>query len=250
MSIDDRWAIRSLEEKLDASIWDRADSRSVISLVPEGVALKFEKAKELLPDLFSLDEQDLWKRLYGMERTPNATDNRLRLKFWMEYEYAASIDGAYINMARVAAGICTKDHLHNSYLKDAARVAWLLCLPVSYGVKVEEALEFGLDQLRDLLAKPHSHKDDLGREFTDTKLGSLKLGIVNMLDARAKGAVVQKAMTVHAWADGAQARKISNAVMPDTMEALEKRLEDLRKREKQFGPELMPRTMIDEPMDE
>ena len=59
-------------------------------------------------------------------------------------------------MMRVIAGICTYEYFHRRYMKTPSKVAWLLCPPTGYVVKTNEALEFGLEQLQDILDQPMS----------------------------------------------------------------------------------------------
>jgi hypothetical protein len=85
-------------------------------------------------------------------------------------------------------------------------MAWLLTVPTGYIIKAEESLEFGLEQLRDILEVPH-----MRGMVVDTKLGELKLKIVAMLDTRVKGAPITKTMNLHANVSTEAVQKIATA---------------------------------------
>jgi hypothetical protein len=215
--------------------WDRNNPRSLVNLVPPLAAKKLEAARldpyvaEIL-DIY--DESQMVKELRDIGYGPTATDNRLRLKFWVEYDYAQSNNLKQLDVKRIVAGICSQAFFYTRYLDQPRKVAWLLCPPSGYMAKSEEALTYGLGQLRELLEMPHidPHTGKL-----DTKLGELKLKIVALLDQRVKGAVVQKSMNLHA-VTGAQAYKsLTGAMEKPSMDDLESRLKRLDQEVKLMG---------------
>jgi hypothetical protein len=181
------------------------------------------------PELFDKTEQELHAHLRELGKTPNPTDNRLRMGFWREYELAQSKGYAQINVEAAVAGICTRQLFYERYLKIPEKLAWLMCPTTGYMVKAEEALEFGIDQMRDLLDRDHI----IGGKV-DTKLAELKLKIVLALEARVKGAVVQKQMNLHAHLAGKEAAvAIGAAGQGATMEDLQKQLKELERKTRQ-----------------
>lgn len=213
-------------------LWDRANPRSVINLVPQAVQASMQKALAEKPELFTLDEQDLYRTLRKNGCTPTATDNRIRMRFWMEYDYAQLNYQGKIDMSRVLSAVCSDDYFYNKYLHSLTRVAWLFCPPTAYMVKCEEALEFGIEQLRDILEQPHTYYDAGGNLKIDTALGGLKAKIVATLDNRVKGAVVQKTMNVHLGTDN---KDLIRSMAGTTMEDLQKKLTRLKTKEKQLS---------------
>ncbi len=182
------------EQPQPPGIWDFADPRSVVQVVTPAIAQAFEAAKKLEPLLFLMDERDLYRKLKKEDKLPSATDNRLRLKFWIEYDRCLQDGGKFI-IGNVYANTISTEYFYNKYLKRPDKIAWLLCIPTGYKTKAEEALEFGLEQLRDVLELPHSFKRIIkGREveYIDSKLAMVKLSIVKMLDDRLKGGVIQR----------------------------------------------------------
>jgi hypothetical protein len=210
-------------------MWDQENPRSVINLLPEKVRERVQRALWEQEALFDRDEKDLLKALRELAAPPSPTDNRIRLKFWMEYDYCQSFHAKWIDIGRVVAGICSHEFFYNKYLENPLKVAWLMCPPTPYMVKANEALEFGLEQLRDILAEPHK----LPNGTVDTKLGKLKVNIVEILDARVKGAVVQKTVTAHI-SGGAAAAAVAQSTPAPTMEDLQRQLNALKKREKEL----------------
>lgn len=213
------------EKVADLVIWDARNPRALINIVPDSIKEAMDKHLFEHEELFNHDEHTLARKLRSLEETVTATDNRIRLRFWMEYDYAQTYHCNNIDISRVVAGICSREFFYKRYLKSPYKVAWLLTPPTTYIVKANEALEYGLEQLRELLeADPKN-----GGNKIDTKLGELKLKIVAMLEARVKGAVVQKSMSVHAvTADMKTAQAVAQVMTGPTMEELESRLKRLR----------------------
>jgi hypothetical protein len=195
---------------------------AVINLVPDKVRECIQTALSSHAPLFQCDERALWQKLKLDDKQPTPLDNRLRLKFWTEYDRVCGQGHKHMNMANVVSNMCTREYFYSGYLTNPAKIAWLLCPPTAYLVKAEEALEFGLEQLRDILDSPHVTN---GR--VDTKLGELKAKIVAMLDHRVKGAVVQKTLNVNA-----SVGSVNDAAQANTMEDLKKQVDALRRRDK------------------
>lgn len=222
------------------SIMDESDPRSLINLVSGAVKDSILYAYEKDPGLFGMDERTLLKTLRSRKSTPTITDNRLRLNFWNQYDLTQSRGSSEVNFSAVVAGICSRQFLYDHYLKRPENVAWMLCMPSSYEAVLEEGLQFGLEQLRDILALDHNLylKDKKGKPIKDEdgepiksglnmKLLEMKAKITEMIHVRLKGAVVQKQLNVNASLG--QVQKQAEAV---TMDTLQKQLEDLEKRER------------------
>ncbi len=195
--------------KSEVTVWDQNVPTAVINYLTPAVSNRVKEARESRPDLFILDEQDLYKKLRSEGRTPTPTDNRIRLQFWHEYE-KAMLAGKNMVMSDVIAGVTSKDYFYDSYLIKDFKVAWLMVPPATYMTKAREAVEYGIEQLRDILSEPHTTPKGL-----DHKLLNMKIKIVEMLDERVRGAVAQKvqiesktqtiAVTAHANAKDVQA---------------------------------------------
>jgi hypothetical protein len=184
------------------------------------------------PELFNSDERTLWKTLKDEGKLPNATDNRLRLKFWNEYDRAQAEQNR-MDMIAVYSGVCSREYFSKRYVQSAEKLAWLMCPPASYEVKMEEALAFGIEQLRDILELPNVGAT--GK--LDVKLMELKAKIVAMMDVRVKGAVVQKVeqknMNLNISTSNDQ---VAKRAMAGSMAELEARLKELDKKDRLAAP--------------
>lgn len=207
------------------SLADRADKMSIINLVPDAVGQAIEDALFTQEELFHKEERELWKELRSREQTPSPLDNRLRLKFWTEYDRVLGAGGKQMIMANVLGGLCSKELFYKKYLTHPHKVAWLVCPPTDYLTKASEALEFGLEQLRDILDMPHKIGEGTTAKL-DAKLAEIKLKIITLLDARVRGAVVQKTMNINA-SIGA----VKGVAEANTVEDLERQLKELRRRD-------------------
>jgi hypothetical protein len=232
--VQDSSAIQAVKD-----LWQRSEPRSLINIVPNVAAESFISASKEDPHLFGHDEEGLHKILKATGAIPSATDNRLRVAFWMEYE-RAQVAGSQMELRNVYSGVCSKPYFYQTYLNNSAKVAWLTCQISSYEKYADEAITFGLTQLREVLALPHAefHEDGSVKKI-DTKLIELKAKIIFGLEARRKGAVVQrveqKNMNLSITATDKQAAQLA---MEGTMEQLEKRLEDIRKRQRKARAEI------------
>jgi hypothetical protein len=203
------------------SVSDKDDKNAVINLVPVPLAKAIDEALFTTGELFHKDERVLWKELRSREQTPTPMDNRLRLKFWVEYDRCLATGSRQMIMANVVGGICSRELFYYHYLKYPHKVAWLVCPPTDYMTKASEALEFGLEQMRDILDMPHATAGKL-----DAKLAEIKLKIIALLDARVRGAVVQKTLNVNASVG--DVKRVAEA---NSVEELEKQLKELRRRD-------------------
>lgn len=196
--------------------------QSLSALAPAALVHAIEKHRAASPDYFNKDEATLYKYLRSQEETPSPTDNRLRLKFWIEFERAQE-HGGKMSLASIVNGVCYADYFTRKFLEFPSKVAWLVCPPAGYALKTEEALEFGIEQLRDILSIPHL--STTGR--FDDKLAGMKLKIVMMLDQRVKGALVQKTLALNVHTSN---KDVARAVTAQNMEELQKQLKELERR--------------------
>lgn len=213
--------------------WNRDDERALINLVPRVVEESFIQASKVRPELFNMDEQSLATRLRKEKRNPTPTDNRLRIAFWQAYDRAQAEGKMRLEIGSIFVGVCTKAYFYNEYLSRPEKVAWLVCPPASYTVMMEEALTFGLGQLRDILNTPHTLEDDKGELKIDLKLATLKAKIVAMLDVRINGAPTQKIeqrnMNLNIETTD---KRVQDIMTSNSMEEIEARLIELRRLDK------------------
>ncbi len=205
-------------------LWNKADDRSLINIVPPALESAFLAAANANPELFAGDERDLYKKLRDSARTPSPTDNRLRLAFWMEYDRAQA-NFKNIRIDNVFGGICTRSYFYGAYLNNPHKVAWLLMPPTSYVVKMEETLDFGLDQLRDILEMECGPRD--------VKLMELKAKIVAMVDQRVRGAVTQRIENRNMNLNvNTSDKQVASLAITGTMDQLDLRLKQLEAMER------------------
>jgi hypothetical protein len=226
--------LESVRDSEPVVLFDTNDPRALLNLLPATVRKAIEDAMfdASNAELFAMDEMTLYKYIKDSPAAWNVTptDNRIRLKWWMEYDFCQATMARGMEMKRVIAGVCTHEFFYRRYLNVPYKVAWLLCPPTGYAIKVNEALEFSLEQMRDILSQPHVRGG-----IVDTKLGELKAKIHAMLDVRVKGAPMQKTMNINAQLSGAAAgRAVMAATAQPSMEQLERRMRELETREREL----------------
>lgn len=206
-------------------IWDRSEPRSIVNLVPEKVSRAIEQLPEEMRDL---DEKTLREKV-----RPSATDSRLRLAFWNEYERAQG-KHSKMTMSNIYGGICSKTYFIDKYITRPENVAWMICPVVSYMKAAEECLHFGMDQMREVLALPNI--DAKGK--VNTSLINVKKSIVQSLEMRIRGAIpmVQKNLNINANLTDKQAAEVAGqAVAKMSMEQVQKRIESLRRKKERMA---------------
>lgn len=219
------------QQEIPVNDLDPENPRSVINLLTPGVRAQILSAIESMPHLFQYDEHELYRALGKLKAQPSAIDNRLRLAFWSEYNRAQENDD-HMRGVSIYGGICTHQHFTERYLKRPEKVAWMLCPPTAYETMLEEALQFGVDQLRDILALPLT--DERGK--VNTSLAALKERIVARLDSRKFGSIVQRSLNVNMSEDKTTDKRLKEALLANNMEEIQKKLRALEKRDRLASP--------------
>lgn len=196
----------------------RTNERSLVNVVPDLFQKALIKSHALHPDLYGMDEKELRRTLLKTHMTaPTQTDNHVRWLFWAEYNFAQE-QSRPMKLTPCFAGACDIHFLHKT-LKNPLKVAWLMCQPKSYELLTEEALNSSLRRLGEVLEE--SPVNEAGA--VNVKLGELQLKIAQFLDARVKGAVVQRTMNINANVPGRAVSSLEKA----SKEELERRLSDI-----------------------
>lgn len=189
---------------------------------------RIEEALNKKPEIFNLSERELLDHMRRNDYPkPQAVDNRLRLKFWVEYDRAqAHIDKMVVE--RVCGGICSDTYFIGTYLAVPENVAYMLTMPIKYEVFIEEALNHGLNELREILDLPNFTP----KGKVDVGVLGIKVKIVAMLDMRLKGGVVQrleqKNLNLHV---SGVANDAGQLLMENNIEKIEERLKEIRRLE-------------------
>jgi len=221
-------------------MWDEANPKSFMALLPAKWRQGFSDARYEKPELFEMTEKELYRHLKAEGKAPDAVVNTIRLKLWMEFERCMAGDGRRIEIFKVLGETMRCVNFEKFMLSRPDRAAWMLCPPTSYTMKVEEALNFGLDKLREILdldvVEERTLKNGDVRRMVNVKLGELQAKIVNMMDIRIHGAARQvisqttRSMNVHM---DVGARQVGEAIEGLTAEELDRQIKSLELRERQ-----------------
>ena len=229
----------------DIIIWDEDHQFSVVNLVPPSLKERMLARRKENPEFFEMDEHDLLKELRRRCHTPSATDHRLRMKFWMEYDRAMS---TYTKMSipRLCEGVCTVPIFLEYVFKRPHRVSWIMLPPVNYADRMVEALNYGLDQMREILDLPMVD----GNGKVDHKLAAMKIAVFKMLDDRSNGVAVQrleqKSINIQASVDGSELKQIRLLADSMSTKQIKDRLKDAKHDEKEkFAKIAMEKAKVD-----
>jgi len=130
--------------------FDPKNPRSVFSIVPEMISKRMRDLW-LSEDAYLLGytEHKLRGELIRRGKAPTATDSRIRLQFWLEYEnISISPRPCEMEMAYVIGFAMAKEAFYTHYITDNCALAWLLCPPVQYVHALEEVLRESMERIR------------------------------------------------------------------------------------------------------
>lgn len=207
------------------SIFDETQPRTLINIVPEELRIALRRLQQKKSRLFFQDE-----RVFKKMVDPDAVTCRLRLSFWDEYTRAQDL-GKRMVISNIVRGACSLDYFYKQVMTDMNKMAWICCPPKDYVLAMRELLDLGIDEWRDILAMPHRSKS--GKP--DVALIAQKIKIVQMLDLRVKGAIVQK-LQVRQHNSSVNVNVTTNTETPmipdnislEELELIEKRLEAVK----------------------
>lgn len=205
-----------VEEEIETGvdIYNSYEARSLINIVPE----------KLRDCILKVKQKHLKMSEYELSEEVDMEDPlvlRLRKAFWREYENCQAQKRDF-NVHAVSALLNMPTHLLWPHLKDPSKMAWILCPPTDYRFGLEEALDVGLNKLRQIVSLPVVGKN--GR--IDHKAAKLVMEAHKLIEARVFGAVVTKNLHMHA-------HEHSKANLDSTMsdDELDREIQKLEERE-------------------
>lgn len=175
------------------------------------------------------DEEALREYLKKNGYVPNATEDRIRHCFWLEYENSLA-RGQKMQMTNIHSLICD-EKTFKRYIQKPQAVAFFLCKPMAYKEQVATILSTGLRQMQKILAM-----DDLdSKGKPNVKLLELKTKITAMMDMRLHGAPTQNIKQLNVNVDASPKKALAaDAVRAGDMGAIQKRLAELEMEKKQL----------------
>ena len=85
---------------------------------------------------------------------PSVLMKRLKVGFWREYRKTIVEGRTELSLIHAYENICSRQHFYEHMVNNFEHFTWLLHPPVEYEVKVEEALDYGIDKVRKMLEAP------------------------------------------------------------------------------------------------
>jgi hypothetical protein len=175
-------------------MFDETNPRSLVNLLPEPVAnhLRHFTSKNFPKrQLFTMSESELLTVLRRAEKTPTMIDDRVRIKFWIEYDRVQATNEVHMSMANVISNTISRELFYKYYIPRPERLAWMLCPPLDYVAQGEEALRFGINRLREMMEMPIHNKAGILMPGA----ASAVLQIVKFLDERIYGCLPTREIT-------------------------------------------------------
>lgn len=162
--------------------------RSLVNLVPDKVRSYILEALKSDPYYFNQPENLLYTRLKKESRKPDDTDEMIRQKFWLEYDRVHTFGLKRMHMANVTVGVVPADYFYHWYLRDAKRIAWMLCPPKNVISGYNALFVIGYRRMAEILDREVVNEEG----HFDQKLAQLQFNIFQAIDQRLNGTIVQK----------------------------------------------------------
>lgn len=218
-------------KRAQSGFWDLDNPRSGIRLCPNSLREAFLSLPE---DLQSLSESG-WKARYRLLGSARAEANQLRYAFWQEYDRCQHEFDDRMRLVNIIKGIIREDTFEKRILKDHCILSLMLIIPTSYEVAMREAINTGLDRLREIMDLPVVEEDPkTGKKKVNTALANLIMRATAYMDMRANGGITQrlqvegKTINIDLKADGKEIREVATE---NAMAILDKKLKQLEAKE-------------------
>lgn len=207
-------------------IVDPDNPMSALNLTSEAPILQdaIKRVMVETPAYLSLDEGS-FKEFFNGGIT--ATMSRIRVSFWTEYEFAV-MAGRKMYLSRIMGGVCGDTYFKEKFLKDNKKVAYMLTPPSDYVVQTKEALQVGLETIREIISARVIDEDG----YLIPRAADVVLKAFMHLDMRVKGAIIQRIdQRTLALNVNQNSSLVSPPIqIPRTIEELDQQLEELKKR--------------------
>lgn len=224
----------------DRILWDEDNPRSLINIVPNSLKTAL---LGMDPDLRYMSESELHKRC-----APESIDGRLRLNFWDEYNLAQDRN-RMMRIQNIVRNVSSMEYWKERVLGDKLKLAYICIPPKDYLIYTRQLHDLGMSKLEEILQLPIQDK----KGNPNTRLIGEIIKIVQMLDLRVKGAILQKTQiyqkSLNLNVDAGHGKfvgpgDIANGQL-ESMEDIEKRLTEIQHRMKQLdspGAETVPQS--------
>lgn len=219
----------------ERDIYTLDNPNSVINLVPPYVQ---DILRAVDPKYLEMEENDLRRVV-----KPTAIMNRLRIRFWDEYDYAASM-GRNMRMTKVYQGVCHTDYWLKQVCKSPVFFAWISCPPVNYEVAMKDLLDESIRQLRKVITA--EIVDTNGK--MNTRAAEIFLKAYALVDIKVHGMPIlrseNKTLQVnmnHEMPVGSEASLPVDQNGQFTLEGVELKLAELKRKQAELSQVAVPR---------
>lgn len=208
---------------------------SIFNMVPP----KMQRALE------ALDKRLLLNSERNLRRNCNITPEicRLRINLWDSYNKAMDMGQSKIPMYEIIKGACSQALFEEVVLTNPNTLAYVCVPPADYQLTLRDLLDFGWDRLRETLEQDIfkervvrvGQNADGTPEYKTFKEVNVPLvaemrAIVQMLDLRVKGAILQKVQVQsHNITQTIEGTSNFNDATLEQLEAMERRVKKLSK---------------------
>jgi hypothetical protein len=190
--------------------------RNVREMVTPGVLAAIEQVP---PEYLEMTPRELEK--LSRRKAFSSTDRAIRVNFWNEYT-RASAKGCTMRVAHIVQGVCSPAHFHSTFLREPARVAFMLIPPVEFNQMKKILSEQAMETIQEIMDTPHLDAEGkINSKVMDAKLKAAALAI--QLD---QGAIVQRIENKNLNMNASISVE-DKRTTPQSMEEIEARLAEL-----------------------
>lgn len=168
----------------ESEMFNKDNPRSLISLLPPGMANSIINSFKKNPDLLEMYLERDDARFEKLTK-PTITDHLLRMSFWNEY-YRAQNQGDMMRPHYIYESVCPKDHFFR-IIQRPHRAMWILTPPEDQTKQMEVLLAKGMRRLDEILSLPMTSGGKI-----NVAVANLIMKTAIVLDVRLKGQATQK----------------------------------------------------------
>lgn len=195
------------------SIRDERDQFSLIHFLSP----KLKELVMILPEEYLMNSEAELR----LECKPTPTDYALRVSFWREFEKMMWRGSGRIVCAGVFGGICSELYFYKKFIRNEAKLAWMVRPMQVYQKEMEAILYRGTERLWELMEIPIKN----GKGVIDPKKAEILLKTITQVENRVKGMAVQKSESRSMNVNVSSRTKATQSI--DTMESLDRRIKQI-----------------------
>lgn len=175
--------------------FDESNELAIVNIVPDSIKVRLQTRE--VKEMMYLGEEELTKLLQ-----PNVVLRRIRSSIWIEYNRihdrvtygypGGKIVDYALGPMRFCHGVCHPEYFFEKVLPNNLCMAYIFTPPPEYDLVLREALQLGVERLREMLEFPIYEEVMVGNKCVtkpNTKAADIVLKAYAIVDLRLNGSI-------------------------------------------------------------